>query len=198
MTQRAHQSLEWDPSKLHFEFPLLNRETRFKKLVIYVSDQCLDDPTYSRTKLFKILFYSDFEAFARYGVPITGVPYKKFPFGPAPASYYRMQSEMLREHLIRIVERRVYDHMLQRVLPLQDPDVDLFSGREISIIETWIRFFWNKSAKEVSRYSHGKAWKLARENEGIPYEAVFISDEPVTFEDVDRVRELATQHGWKL
>jgi hypothetical protein len=198
MPENAQSPLKWDPSKLHFDFPLANRETRFKKLVLYVSDQCLDDPTYSRTKLFKILFYSDFEAYGRYRVPITGVPYKKFPFGPAPAAYYRIQTEMLKDQLIRLVERWVYDHVLQRVLPLQDPDVDLFSGREISIIETWIRFFWNKSAREVSRYSHGKAWKLAHENEEIPYEAVFISDEPVTFDDVGRVRELATLHNWKL
>jgi hypothetical protein len=32
----------------------------------------------------------------------------------------------------------------------------------------------------------------------IPYEAVFISDEPVTIEDVERVKELATRYGWKM
>ena len=55
MAQHAHQSLQWDPSKLHFEFPIPNRETRFKELVMYVSDECLDDATYSETKLFKII-----------------------------------------------------------------------------------------------------------------------------------------------
>jgi hypothetical protein len=198
MAQLSHQSLQWDPSRLHFEFPLPNREARFKELVLYVSDECLDDPTYSRTKLLKILFFSDFEAFGRYGMPITGVPYKKWPFGPAPASFMRMQDEMLRDRVIRIVQRKVHTHARQRVLPLKDPSVDLFSAREISIVDRWIRFFWSQSAKEISRYSHGKAWKLARENEGIPYEAAFISDEPVTFEDVDRVKELATQYGWQL
>jgi hypothetical protein len=190
--------LRWDPSKLHFEFPIADRELRFKELTLYVSSECLDDPTYSRTKLFKILFYADFEAFGNYGDPITGVPYKKWPFGPAPASYSRIQAEMLRDRTIRVVQRRVYDHVQQRVLPLRDPSVDLFSASQISIVDRWIRFFWNKSAREVSRYSHGKAWKLASNNQGIPYEAVFISDEPVTFDDVERVRELAAKHHWKL
>jgi len=161
MAQHAHPSLQWDPSKLHFDFPIQNRESRLKALVVYISHQCLDDPTYSRTKLFKVLFYSDFEAYGRHGAPITGIPYKKFPFGPAPAAFNRLQDEMLSDHLIRIVKRRVYDQERQRILPLQEPDFNLFSGREISIVETWIRFFWNKTAKEVSRYSHGKAWKLA-------------------------------------
>lgn len=197
MAQHTHQSFHWDPSKLHFEFPIPNRETRLKALVLYISHQSLDDPTYSRTKLFKILFYSDFEAYGRYRTPITGILYKKFPFGPGPAAYGRLQEEMLQDHLIRVVKRRVYDQDRQRVLPLQEPDFDFFTGREISIVETWIRFFWNKSAKEVSRFSHGKAWKLATLGEPIPYDAVFISDDPVTLPEVERVKELAIQHGWK-
>lgn len=197
MSQPTHQSFHWDPSKLHFEFPIPNRETRLKALVLYIAHQCLDDPTFSRTKLYKILFYSDFESYGRYRVPITGIVYKKFPFGPAPAAFGRFQDEMLRDRLIRIVKRRVYDHDRQRVLPLQDPDSTMFSGGEISIVETWIRFFWNKSANEVSRFSHGKAWKLATMGEPIPYDAVFISDDPVTYDEVERVKELAKLHGWK-
>jgi hypothetical protein len=80
---------------------------------------------------------------------------------------------------------------------LEDPNLDLFSGRDISIVDGWIRFFWNMTAKAVSDYSHGKAWKLAGEAQLIPYEAVFISDEPVTDEDVARARELGERYGWK-
>jgi len=198
MGDHATHALRWDPTKLHFEFPIPDRDLRFKELVLYVSHECLDDPTFSRIKLLKILFFSDFEAFGRYGTPITGMPYKKLPYGPAPATFPRLQAEMLRDRLIRIVVRRVYDHERQRVLPLKDAEVDLFTAREISLVASWIRFFWNKTAKEVSRYSHGKAWKLAKEGEPIPYEAVFISDEPTTDEDAARVKTLASRYGWKL
>jgi ABC-type Na+ transport system ATPase subunit NatA len=54
------------------------------------------------------------------------------------------------------------------------------------------------TAKAVSEYSHGMAWKLAELNELIPYEAVFISDDPVTNEDVAHARELAARYGWKF
>lgn len=188
----------WNPTKLHFEFPIPDRETRFKELILYVSHECLDDPTYSRTKLLKILFFSDFEAYGRYGTPITGMPYKKLPYGPAPAMFPQLQTEMLRDKLIRIVARRVYEHERQRVLPLKDAEVERFTARQISIVDNWIRFFWNMTAKEVSRYSHGKAWKLANEGEPIPYEAVFISNEPVTDEDAARAKSLALKYGWKV
>jgi len=187
-----------DPSKLHFEFPVPNKEARFKELVLYVSNRCVDDPTYSKVKLLKILFFSDFESYGLHGTPITGMPYRKLPFGPCPVDFPRIQEEMLRNKQITIYSRRVYEYSSQRLIPLEQPTLELLSGRDISIVEGWIHFFWKKTAKEVSEYSHGKAWKITAESELIPYEYVFISDEPVTFEDVARVKELAAKYGWKL
>jgi hypothetical protein len=187
-----------DPSNLHFTFPIADKEQRFKELVLYVADACTDDPTFSKIKLLKTLFFSDFESYALHGVPITGMPYRKAPYGPAPEDFPRIQEEMLRDNQIRIHSRRVYDHSSQRLIPLVEPTFELLSARDISIVAGWVRFFWNKTAREISDYSHGKAWKITPDSELIPYEAVFISDEVVTFEDADRVRQLAAKYGWKL
>jgi len=193
------ESRPWENlSTLHYEFPLKDKDARFKEVVVYISDRCVDDPTYSKIKLLKILFFSDFESFGRYGVPITGMPYRKMPYGPAPVDFPRLQEEMIRDHQIKIYSRRVYDYSSQRLIPLQEPKLELLQARDISILEGWIRLFWNETAKRISEYSHGKAWKLAKDAALIPYEATFISDEPVTFEDVDRLKELAAKFGWEL
>jgi hypothetical protein len=191
-------ALIWDPSQLHFEFPMPNKEARFKELVLYITDACLDDTSFSKLKLLKILFFSDFESYGKYRAPITGMPYRKLPFGPAPADFPRIQEEMLRDRQIRIVKRRVFDYSGQRILPMEEPILDLLSGRDISIVDGWIQFFRHMTAKEVSAYSHGKAWQIAGDSQLIPYEAVYISNEPVTFEDVEMVRELAARYGWKI
>jgi hypothetical protein len=195
-TMEQSPMTHWDSSRLHFEFPLEKRELRYKQLVLYIADQCVDDPTFSRLKLQKILFYSDFESFGRYGAPITGMPYRKFPFGPAPAAFGRYEEEMQQEGLIRIIRKQVHDYSRQRVLPLQDPNFDLFLAREIAVVGEWIRFFWGKTAREISRRSHGRPWKLAQDAELIPYEAVFVSNDPVSLEDVARVKELAARYKW--
>ena len=199
MTNESQQGPPiWNPADLHFEFAVPNKEARFKELVLYIANECVDDSTFSKIKLLKILFFSDFESFGAYGVPITGMTYRKLPFGPFPVDFPRMQDEMLRNGQIKIFSRRVYDHSSQRLLPLQAPTFDLLSARDIAVVNGWIRFFWNMTAKRVSEYSHGRAWKLAKPSQLIPYEAVFISNEPVTFEDVDRVKELAARYNWKL
>lgn len=187
-----------NPSNLHYEFPLEHKEARFKELVLYVADACISDPTYSKIKLLKILFHSDFESYGMYRQPITGVPYRKLPYGPCPANFPRIQEEMIRDHQIHIHRQRIHDFTAQRLLPLQEPTFEYLAARDTFIVNRWIQFFWHMSAKNVSEYSHGMAWKIAKEGELIPYEAVFISDEPVTFEDVAMVKELAAKYGWKL
>ena|SRR2546425_7172142 len=89
-----------DPSILHFEFPIANKEERFKELVLYVCDKCVDDPTFSKVKLLKTAFFSDFESYGVHGVPITGMPYRKLPFGPCPVDFPRIQAEMVRNKQI--------------------------------------------------------------------------------------------------
>ncbi len=173
-------------------------DLRSKDLILYIAQQCVDDPHFSKLKLFKILFYSDFESYGRFRTPITGMPYRKAPFGPLPAMYSRLEKEMLRDRQISIVTRRVYDHSSQRLFPLQEPTFEFSSARDIAIVDGWIRHFWGWTARRVSNYSHGKAWKIAGESEFIPYESVFISDDLVTFEDVAKAKELAAKHGWKL
>ena len=198
MSENPNQPTVWDPSRLHFEFPIPDRKLRCQELILYIGQACVTDPTFSKVKLLKVLFYSDFESYGKYGSPITGQQYRKLQFGPAPAAYQSMQEEMIRSRLIRVVQEGVYDYASDRVLPLRDPNLDLFTARDISIVASWVRVFWGKTARDISDYSHGKAWESAQLYELIPYEAAFISDEIITFEDMERVRELTARFGWKV
>lgn len=190
--------LRFDPSRLHFEFPIRNRETRFKELYLYIARACRDDKTFSAVKHNKLLFYSDFEAYGRLGKPITGMPYLKLPQGPAPRSLVRLRDEMVRDRMVRFTKRKVHTLHREAAIALRDPDNSMFTDKELAIVNEYIRVFWNKTSAEVSGYSHGKAWKIAKIGDLIPYEAVFISDEPVTPEDVSRVKDLAARFGWRL
>src|SRR5205809_10892 len=99
MNEGLQRRVEWDASKLHFEFPIPDKQTLFRELYLYIAQQCLDDPTFSLVKIYKILFYSDFETFGRYGTPITGWSYRKLPFGPAPTAASKIQAQMEQEGL---------------------------------------------------------------------------------------------------
>ncbi len=191
-------TLQWDSSQLHFDFPISNREARFKELYLYIAHACREDSMFSSVKLNKILFFSDFDAYAKFQKPITGMSYQKLPQGPAPKALVALREEMLQDAVVRFERRAVHDWHRERAIPLREPNRLLFSAEEIAIVDKWVRFFWNKTATYVSNYSHGKAWKIVRQGELIPYEAAFISDAPVTPEDIAKVKALAERYGWAL
>ena len=48
----------------------------------------------------------------------------------------------------------------------------------------------------VSELTHKMVgWKAARFKETIPYETIFLTDEPLSDTDVERGREIAEEHG---
>ena len=56
---------------------------------------------------------------------------------------------------------------------------------------------WRETATSVSKKTHGIAWRIAgKDGELIPYEAAFLSDEPITEFDIARAHALNQIHGW--
>jgi Antitoxin SocA-like, Panacea domain len=172
-------------------------EARLRELILYVAQKCTDDSTYSSTKLNKILFFSDFSAYGKYGKPITGVEYMRIDNGPAPRIMKPVLTEMEKEDKeIVIVKRPYFGYEQHRIVPLREPDLDRFTARDIAMVDDVIKTLWGLSATDVSRISHSIAWKAAGDRQTIPYEAVFLSDDGLTDKDIYRTKELARENGW--
>src|SRR5580704_16149661 len=73
---------------------------RFKELVLYISQKCANDPKFDTLKLNKLMFFSDYWAYAMYGEPITGFEYVKLQKGPAPKKMPAMKQQMEAEKIL--------------------------------------------------------------------------------------------------
>jgi hypothetical protein len=174
-------------------------EARLRELILYIASECQNDPKFGATKLNKILWWSDFLAYAEYGKPITGIEYQRLGNGPAPKRLVPVRREMEEDGdiaLSKVPTRGGY--VQQKVVALRPPDLTVFSPTDIATVDHVIRALWRKTATGVSRLSHGKAWEIAGDGQSIPYEAVFLSDDPINRYDVARTHELARQFGWPL
>lgn len=169
-----------------------NRETRarLRELTLFVAERCQDDPNFGVTKLNKILFYCDFMAFGKFGKPITGISYNKLPFGPVATGADITRRQMERDGEIFVAADGHSPFRPQRVVPRRSADLDMFSGPEIALVTGIINALAGATGSQVRDLSHGKAWQAVEMHEAIPYEAVFLSDEPYTEEDVARAHEL--------
>ena len=179
--------------------PVFN-ETKFRELVLYAASRCWNLPYYGKTKLYKILFYSDFDSYKLRGQSITGTEYLAWEHGPVPDGQQRrmIESGMSGDLVLQTLGKE------QRYIPLREPDKDVFSGEEMDIINAAIDKVKDDTADGVSKRSHADSlgWLAAyTEHDAtgqqvtIPYDTVFVSNRRVDeFEEL-KLLEWVQRHG---
>lgn len=172
-------------------------EERFRELVLYISQKCANDPRFGSVKLNKILFLSDFLAFAHYGEPITGFEYQKLEQGPAPRRLLPVRKQMIENKELGLQEVPLKSGNTQlRTVNLRRPNLAVFKPEHIAVVDTVIDAVSEADAVTMSELTHKMVgWKAARYKETIPYETIFLTDEPLSEADEERGREIAEEHG---
>ena len=183
---------EFNPGELTYGSDDEESRARLRELMLFVAERCQYDPHFGVTKLNKILFYCDFFAFAKLGKPITGMPYNKLPYGPVPTAAESTRRRMERDEDVFVPPEGYSPSRLKRMIPRRDADLNLFSGPEIALVDGIIEALSDATGSQLRDMSHGKAWQAVEMGQAVPYEAVFLSDEPYTEEDIARAHELVT------
>jgi hypothetical protein len=170
---------------------------KFKELVLYIAGKCMEDATFGATKLNKILYFADFFAYADWGTPITGATYMKARRGPAPRELPSIRDELMSNGSICMREVPYYGYPQERVVPTREANLALFTAKDIALVDDIIQKLWGINAADISEYTHRLAgWRIAEDQDNIPYESVFLSDEALTRDDVERAKELSDKLGW--
>ncbi len=128
-------------------------------------------------KIFKILYFSDREYLARYGMPITGDCYIAMEAGPVPSKAYdifkivrgdsyMMDTENLKQYFV------VSDWMY--ISPRKEADLKKIAPNEIAVIDECIRLYGDLSYDEIKEKSHDIAWRSTAR------------DYPITIENIAR------------
>jgi hypothetical protein len=161
---------------------IVGNENKLQELILYISQKCANDPTFGAVKLNKILYFSDFEFYAKSGTAITNVEYQKLPNGPAPRRLLPVRDQMIGEGTLAIQEVLLRSGNTQkRTVNLRQPDLSVFTAAEIALVDQVIESFDRVDAKETSDRSHEMVgWLVTREGEVIPYNTVYLSNPPLT------------------
>lgn len=185
---------------LHETWDVERSAQRFRELIVYIAKACENDCWFGAIKLNKILYYSDFRAFERFGVPLTGVRYWRLPQGPAPKKLKHVERELIEEGAIRVEDidliypGRAYKQ--KRTIALRNPETRLFTSDEIALVDEVIRDLWHQNATEASNASHDVRWRVLQHKDPLPYEFAYLADYPVSESEERHIQELATRFGW--
>ena len=158
---------------------------KFRELLLHVAAESEDDVRFGVTRLNKILYFSDFKAFAILGCAITGATYRRRDRGPVPDELPDVLHEMEAEGEIERIERRDLNLLQKRIVPLRAPDLSPFSDREIEIADRVMLELHTLDASQSRLLSHlDVAWRIAHHDEAIPYHSAYISSSRPTHREL--------------
>jgi DNA-binding transcriptional regulator YiaG/uncharacterized phage-associated protein len=115
-----------------------------------------------KTKLNKLLFYSDFDHFRSNAQSITGLKYAAIPHGPVPNHYEYLFEALVEEGIIRKEYAIIGYGEVEQILPADKMkfDASLFSSSELESIKYIAEKFKETTATVIADISHQEpAWK---------------------------------------
>ncbi len=177
-----------------YEFPEMSPRERLRELILYIAEKLKDDPNFGRTKLAKVIYFSDFRSYTMHGRPVSGSRYIRLPHGPVPNEYNSIMIEMETNGLVETISSDVHNYVQKRPVALRKADLSSFSAQEIDVVNQVIDELIHLNASEPSNRTHGIAWRLSEGQHYIPYEYALYSDEPLTEDETARAQELALKY----
>jgi uncharacterized phage-associated protein len=139
------------------------------------------------TKLFKLLYFLDFEHYKKTGRSVTGLDYFAWQRGPVPVALYD-ESEMPAPDLAEKVSFELKQIKNQKrfvkVTPRAKFDPSHFTKRELSLLAKLAKEYRNKLAHQMVEATHietlpwHQVWNVEGRRQGnIPYDYALRKDE---------------------
>ena len=156
----------------------------------------------SKVKIFKLLYFLDFEHFKETGRSVTNLDYYAFDFGPVPKELYQEVGDNKLpvdfSPYLTIVPFASEESGKKGCMfkAKQKPNLKVFSPREQGILERLAEIFRDADAKQISDVSHFKnhPWDRTIKEKGkfaqIDYALAIDKEAQVSLEDaLDSIKE---------
>lgn len=169
----------------------MSNKKKYQELIKYICVRVQENSQLSKTKLFKILFLCDFNAYRELGNSISGDNYIRMPYGPVPTHAGKELSGLIKRGKV-VESQAIYNgNPGKQLVSTVKPDLSEFSPDEISIIDQQIEIFKMDSAKYLSDYSHNFiGWKVIEDGKNIPYGTALLQyDDDLIQEDFSFTEE---------
>jgi hypothetical protein len=168
-------------------------DLRLGELILFICQKSVDDYYFGAIKLNKLLFYSDFYAYGRWGSTITGAEYWNLPEGPAPKRLVQVRQSLLENDYLAIQRREVAQgYIQQRPIQLRPPDLSIFRGDQLALTEEVICEHRHFTGKQITDKSHLEwGWKLTKERETIDPSSILLSPKELSEYEIEKALELA-------
>ena len=107
-----------------------------------------------KTKLMKLLNYSDMIFYKENGISMSGLKYVHLPYGPVPENFDIFLGKMTADHIIHV--EIVYENGYEKhqVIPECDIPEEILSAKELEVLDKVYMKFKDFGSADISNYSH--------------------------------------------
>ena len=107
-----------------------------------------------KTKLMKLLNYSDMIFYKENGISMSGLRYVHLTYGPVPENFDILLGKMATDHIVHV--EVLYDNGYEKhqVIPECDIPKDVLSDEESAVLEKIYEKFKDFGSVDISNYSH--------------------------------------------
>jgi len=130
------------------------------------------------------LYLADFAWFYDHLESMSGMQYKRFPYGPVPDTFFRALDELVSDGKINIepvTEGEKNIQLISEVESNKNEKITTISVDEKVLMEKIAEKWKDKNTQDIVNFTHNQLpYTICRDNEVIPYELI-------TQEDADKV-----------
>jgi transcriptional regulator with XRE-family HTH domain len=165
-----------DPD-MRIDIPKKNLD-KFKQVLLYILQKVGGKPNVGMAVLYKLLYFIDFDYYEKYEEQLMGLTYIKNHYGPTPKEFIKVVEQMKQNGELEEVQSKYFTYEQKKFIPVVPSDLSKISGQELAMIDDVLNRLSDKTATELSDYSHKDTPYLAADNgEALSYESVFYRDE---------------------
>ena len=149
---------------------------RTLELMLYVSKHSPKKTVYF---VLKAIYFADKRHLLNFGIRIHEDSYIAMEDGPVPSYAYdlfknvKYKRENRPDYLVAAGQFDVRDD--REIVPLREPEMDIFSESEIACLNDSIEFVSGLSFRQLRHQSHDDAWKAASTNGAMKIEEIIAS-----------------------
>ena len=154
--------------------PTMN-ESKYEQVILFLLNSIANNDLLGKVKLFKLLYYIDFDHYQAFNTSITGDVYHKCPYGPVGINVGRLLQKMVGNELISIDTKPVGDVKQYVFKALVDAEPQNHFGKsELEVLNRVANNWANHRTGEIVTATHGEApWRAVNMGEEIPYSLAF-------------------------
>jgi len=129
--------------------PINDISKKYENLILFILERA-NDVNLGKKKLFKLLYFIDFDYYEKHEKSITGEQYVIHKYGPIPEKGEAVLRSMTKKKLVKPVKVSIPPHYEQhRFVPQKKADMRVFDGEELQHIEMTIERFSDFNGAEI-------------------------------------------------